>query len=311
MTGEYTNKFETYKNIALHNGIKFDNKEDEQALDNTIMDFINLEEQKKEKELENKRKQKEYLDKNNKFKNCVKSNLGSFYFSYYNIIIDKLSPQNLTRFIYLCCFMNYKNQLVHNKHGRQIPIYENELEEVLKLKKTETYKTKTQLIEQGLLIVNPNDKSLMINDCYCIKGEPIKNPKKVERARLFEDGIKDIYLKSLPKEHKNLAILFRLLPYVNLRWNIVCKDVTEEIKENIVPYELKEVCNIIGEKNITRFKNKLMNITVFDEPVICLGTIKNKTSISINPKIYYKGSVGCTNELTFLLVLFDSRKNMK
>ena len=53
-----------------------------------------------------------------------------------------------------------------------------------------------------------------------------------------------------------------MLPYVNLKWNVICKDTTEELKENIKCYTLKELMQELGQTNITRFKNDLLIIII-------------------------------------------------
>lgn len=307
MAGEYTAQIRDYTNIIKSNGIVNDYGElievADKCLENIAMDFIKMEEQKKEQIQEVIQWQKEKTE----FQEEMLDSCGHFYFNFYNRLLNKLKPQYLTRFLYLSCFINYYNLLVINKTTRHIPIYEEDLQRILKLSRTETYSTKIDFIEKGLLIVN-DDKTLTINDTYCKKGDIVKN-KKVEKVRMFENGIKELYEKAKPTEHKQLALLFEMLKFLNLQYNVICKDNTEQVLEHINPYTLKEIAEILGETNITRFKKKLMDMTVNGEAVVCINEIKNKKMITINPKIYYKGTR--LESLKYLQGLFDMGKNME
>lgn len=235
-------------------------------------------------------KVKEYLEYKNKIKEVhseLKDLYGTFYFNFYKKLNNKLSSQFLTRGLYLCSYMDYDNRLVtRSSTNRKIPIYEKNLENILKLGRSETYKTKNILISSGLLISN-EDKALSINPKLCKKG--ILENRKSEEIRMFDEAIKELYEKAKPKEHKKLSLLFDLLPMINFQFNIVCKNPDEEIMEYIKPYDLKELSNILGKTNITYFKNDLLKLTVNNEPVCCINETKFGKFITINPKVYYKG----------------------
>lgn len=235
-------------------------------------------------------KVKEYLEYKNKIKEVhseLKDLYGTFYFNFYKKLNNKLSSQFLTRGLYLCSYMDYDNRLVTRSFtNRKIPIYEKDLENILKLGRSETYKTKNILISSGLLISN-EDKALSINPKLCKKG--ILENRKSEEIRMFDEAIKELYEKAKPKEHKKLSLLFDLLPMINFQFNIVCKNPDEEIMEYIKPYDLKELSNILGKTNITYFKNDLLKLTVNNEPVCCINETKFGKFITINPRVYYKG----------------------
>lgn len=292
--GEYTKKVIDLKNIIKQNDFITNDGEivdiHNQVYENLAMDIVNYQEYQEEKKREQNEKRQllEKINQKNEFKDYIKTFYGSFYFYFYKRIIKTLEPQYLTRFLYLCTYINYDNLLIIDKTTRHIPIYEEELQNILRLGKTETYKTKVALIKNDLITIQENG-IIKINDKYCKKGDIVKN-KKIDKTRVFNNAIKELYEKALPKEHKKLALLFQMLPYVNLKWNVICKDTTEELKENINCYTLKELMQELGQTNITRFKNDLLKLTVGGEPVVLIQLANNNSSILINPKIYYKGT---------------------
>lgn len=284
MIGEFTEKVRIYENIAKANGVEIT-----QEVINTICDYLTYEEQVGENKIINEEKSRimELLRNQSMLKQCIKERYGSFYFSYYNKLIEVLKPQYLTRALYLCSYMNYDNLLVEGKtHHKSIK--ESDLARIWNIGKTEMFETKKELIGLGILIVNENG-TLSISENFCKKGELMKKNKE-EKARIFNDAIREIYEKAKSTEHRKIALLYKMLPYINLKWNMVCTNIDEEIKDLVEPIDVKTLCKLLGQSNVTRFKKDLLSLTVNGRPVVLIASVMNKSVILINPAIYYKGT---------------------
>ena len=284
MIGEFTEKVRIYENIAKANGVEIT-----QEIANSICDYLTYEEQIEENKTINEEKEriKELLNNQSMLKRCIKERYGSFYFSYYNKMLNILKPQYLTRALYLCSYMNYDNLLVEGKTHHK-PIYESDLIRIWNISRAEMFNTKKELIDLGILIVNEN-KTLSISDDFCKKGELMKNIKD-EKARIFNDAIREIYEKAKPSEHKKLALLYKMLPYINLKWNMVCSNIDEEIKDLVQPIDVKTLCKLLNQSNVTKLKKDLLSLTVNGRPVVLMASVMNKSIILINPAVYYKGT---------------------
>lgn len=284
MIGEFTEKVRIYENIAKANGVEIT-----QEIANTICDYLTYEEQIEENKTINEEKEriKELLNNQSMLKRCIKERYGSFYFSYYNKMLNILKPQYLTRALYLCSYMNYDNLLVEGKTHHK-PIYESDLIRIWNISRAEMFNTKKELIDLGILIVNEN-KTLSIGENFCKKGELMKNIKD-EKARIFNDAIREIYEKAKPSEHKKLALLYKMLPYINLKWNMVCSNIDEEIKDLVQPIDVKTLCKLLNQSNVTKLKKDLLSLTVNGRPVVLMASVMNKSIILINPAVYYKGT---------------------
>lgn len=284
MIGEFTEKVRIYENIAKANGVEIT-----QEIANTICDYLTYEEQIEENKTINEEKEriKELLNNQSMLKRCIKERYGSFYFSYYNKMLNILKPQYLTRALYLCSYMNYDNLLVEGKTHHK-PIYESDLIRIWNISRAEMFNTKKELIDLGILIVNEN-KTLSISENFCKKGELMKNIKD-EKARIFNDAIREIYEKAKPSEHKKLALLYKMLPYINLKWNMVCSNIDEEIKDLVQPIDVKTLCKLLNQSNVTKLKKDLLSLTVNGRPVVLMASVMNKSIILINPAVYYKGT---------------------
>lgn len=227
--------------------------------------------------------------------------LGGFYFqNYENVLKLNIAKQYLFRFIYLCTYMSYDKKIhFGNAIGEKSLALEKDLKEIFRLSKSETINTKNTLIENGLIIIN-KDKTINVNSKYAIKGEIEKRELKMS-VKVMEKGIREVYRKSKATEHKKLALLIELLPYVNFRHNVICSNPEESDVEKINPFNLTEVMRIAEYKNLTRFKRDLLNLTVNEELAVKITETKYGKFVYVNPRIFYKGNnaddlKSCMNE---------------
>ena len=266
-----------------------------------------LDENFKIDETEDIQKKNEILNKkksDNEFKMFVDKNLGNFYFLFYKLIKKGIERQYIIRFLYLCTYMDYENKLLFG-NGLEETKYmrEKDLQEVLKLSKTETSYTKKILIANELIFIENN--LIIINKKYCIKGKIESSKKKSQKVRIFENGLRELYEKAKPKEHKKLALLIELLPYINLKFNIICKNPTCENIKDLKPIDLKEMCKIIkySSNQSSRLKKDLLSLKINGELTIMFSETGSAKFITVNPKIYYKGNK--LDDLKWLISSFE------
>ena len=235
-------------------------------------------------------KRLEFIVNNSEMATKIKV-FGSFYFNHYkNVLKLNMPEQVLFRYIYLCTHMNYNNQVCIVVDGKKRLATTKDLKWILRLSDSETRKTKNILIENKLIIIN-EDKTISINSKFAIKGK-VRKKSLTGSVRIMEEGIQEIYKKAKPTEHKKLALLILVLPHVNFDYNIVCFNPEERDQEEIIPMNLKELCNAVGydETNTTRLKRDLLKLKVGGKPVIAVTQICRGHAVSINPAIYYKGN---------------------
>ena len=232
------------------------------------------------------------------FHRYLDDNFGKYFFHNYNSTMDKFYVNEkfesamLFRFIYLCTYMDFDNCLrfgskFRNKHRAFMT--ERDLGEVLGLSARETINTKAFLYQIGVLKYD-GDK-LKIDLCTTTRGELPKSYKQ-KSTRVFHDSIRELYENSKPMEHKRLGLLFRILPLINYKHNIVCENTSEDCITNVVSYDMKKLCKLVGysEKNHLRLKNDLFGIKIKGRNVIGIFEKQNKSMIVINPAIYYAGN---------------------
>lgn len=241
----------------------------------------------------------DYKKSETEFSQYIDENCGNFYFNYYN---KYEVNQYIFRYMYLCTYMNYDGYLeLGNAKGEGRLVLKKDLFEMLNLSERECYNTINYLVENGLLDIS--DKYIKVNSEICIKG---KINKKKEVVRMFNNAIQEIYKKALPKEHKKIALLIKLLPYVHFDKNVICENPNEEYEELIKPLNLTQLANILNYSTTQKLKKGLMNLKVNNEFVIMISKVNNKDMIVINPKVYYKGNK--LNEMKGIISLFAIAK---
>ena len=307
------NKHKDEDYLSYHRFLRYmKNKETQKNNENGNLTYDQWYQVVKDEEFENlrlyqeRKANKELIETVNRekseFKILQDEVMGKFHFNIYEDLLPlNLEPQYLTRFVYLCCFLDFDDSKVKWGKSNNKDALVKDLGLIWGLKKDECRYTKNALIEKGLVIIN-EDKTISINKKYAFKGKGKKDMKG--SVKMFEDGFKEIYENATPKEHKRLGILIKLLPSVNYDWNILCCNPEESEEDKIIPLTLKDICLIIGynENQSSRLKKELLKIEVNGKAVICIHNIKDKNVISINPMIYYKGHK--IEKLRYLLALF-------
>ena len=177
--------------------------------------------------------------------------------------------------------------------------------------KNSIYETYNLLKECGY-IYETEEGYIMINEDLVIKGaiENFEELRKQDHSftytRVFIDNLRDMYYNTEPKQRKQLANLFKALPYIHYKYNIFCSNPTESDAEKVKPLnwtDLARLCGYDDKKQVARFKKDLTSLGIFDHSVI--GQFDNKAGkiIVVNPKVYYAGDD--VNEVKNLQQLFD------
>jgi hypothetical protein len=176
--------------------------------------------------------------------------------------------------------------------------------ELLKLKKSEYYKTKTILTDNKLIDIDSNENIHISNDVSFI-GRVSKDKDKQDYTRIFKETIKELYNQSTTREHKKLALFIELLPYIHFKYNIICNNPSCKLIEDVEPLTPKDISNVLQEynnKNSHLIKKQLLSIHIGNKESILYVERFNKKFFAVNPLIYYKGKR--IEDLSFLIELF-------
>jgi len=262
-----------------------------------------------------KRKLANTMTTTEEFKKMQEQYLGSFTFFIFKNM-DKLekvlSDSDLVKFLYCASFIKTDNVLkLDNNHKY---INKKMLQDLLKIGSKAFYKFYNNLIIHKLLIENKN--KLYINVFLFWKGSKINYRKTAEEKlqnyiRIYIRTIRELYENTNIRQHKNIALIYKLIPYTNFHFNILCNNPNEMEEELIEPLKIKDIIKILGynKTNITRFKHKLYSLK-YNNYNIFMSVQANgdytDSIIIINPLFFYRGTN--INNLKYLISLFKIMK---
>ena len=258
---------------------------------------------------------KEFTDEQGAFVNLI--------FKYGPIIfkeIEDKTPGNKAntheiRFIILAVKTNYKGELVNDRKRVKKADLSKIWETSSKNSINETY----NLLKECGYIYETEEGYLMIDKDMVIKGamDRMKDLQKEDGSytftRLFVDNIEDMYYGTESSKRKQLANLFKILPYINYKYNVFCSNPTEEdeTKLKLLNWtDLARMCGYEEKKNISKFTKDLKSLSINGHSVI--GQFETRAGskvIVVNPKIYYSGNnLDDVRGIEALFRMVDGRK---
>lgn len=221
----------------------------------------------------------------NKEKQTFNSDFTWIVFEYGKELLPNIKDQSLVRLIYLSTICDYDGILPPKSVIKK------------KLKLSDKYWSYffKEMRSNNLILEDEETGALCLNKDFFIKGSLKEMSDKRDCTRLFCNFIQDVYdacdnIKSI----NQISYLYKLIPFVNRRTNIVCYNPKEQDPEKVYPITLGEFCDMIGysRKNARRLVSDLLSLKCNGQNLIgFFVTNLNQTSwkIVVNPHIYYGG----------------------
>ena len=259
------------------------------------------------------KKKSEIQQEQKEFRKYQKESLGNFVFFLYQHIDDlqeKLGDNDLVKYMYIGTFV--KKDGILQKDDNRTNISKRQLKRMLDLVKSDFYKFYNKLIENNLIY--EKDDNLYINVNYFYRGtiaqyEKLSQQKIEEFTRMYTKTTRDMYENTTKRQHKRVAIAYKLLPYTHWKYNILCRNPLELEKGKLDMLTIRDVMQYLGYgmTNTTRFKRDFYGIKCYDSTIFA-SVQKNvdyaDSTIIVNPHVFYRGNN--IEELQGLLALFKN-----
>lgn len=263
--------------------------------------------------VENKTQSKAYkekLENENSIIEHIQDNEGSFIhliYKYSEPFMRELQEKcegskaniHIIRFIILSTYLTFNKKLFDNNKNE---IKKSSLGKIWDTKSRNSINETYKILKECNYIYEDEKGNIMLNDNIVIKGA-VENFKKLKRedenltyTRAFAKNLQNMYEGTDPKSRKQLANLFKLLPYVNFTHNVLCMNPSEEDHKKLKLMswcDVARACGIDTNKNLTRFKNELFKLKIYDKCVVgqfICSSSKTNYKICINPKVFYAGN---------------------
>lgn len=125
-------------------------------------------------------------------------------------------------------------------------------------------------------------------------------PEVTHYQKAYINAVRKLYNATSIRKHKQLGYVFKLLPHINLEYNIFCKDPFIKEIDDIMPLSVVDLCCLIGYNvnQSARLLKELQALTFEhnhrQEFLVSYVDNGNNTPqskiIFVNPHIMYNGS---------------------
>lgn len=224
---------------------------------------------------------------------------GQYFFTLGNQRFDGLKPQTATRLIYLQTFADYtmgnRNRL---KLNSKTDMRRSDLSKVLGL----SYDAAADFFYEvnPTYIVEDRDGLLFTTTDVFIRGALNLGETYY---RTYCNGVAKLYNETSKTKHRYLGYIFQLLPFVNIEFNVLCRNPMETELKKVEFLTLDEFCKLIDfdKSNVHRLlktydklrftakDNDGTHLERFVSVVFGGGNI-GTAKIFVNPRILYSGS---------------------
>lgn len=216
-----------------------------------------------------------------------KNKLGKFFFVRIEDAFNRISPETMARLLLLGTYLQYNKTTLMVTQRKAME--KDDLPAVLGLSRTTTNRFLAEVSPQYLSI--NDDNSLSMNTPLITFG---KMDTKQARQKVFHT-LRMLYL-SLPKsKHRYLGYIFKMIPYINIEYNVLCRNIFETELDKIHMITDKEFCRMIGYdcSAVSRLRKCMEEIKFrvcdHEEPFCMFVSAGKRTWIAINPRIIYGG----------------------
>ena len=184
---------------------------------------------------------------------------------------DIIDGATISRFLYLATYIDWNNKeenVLKMDSGEYMT--KRDMCYILKIS-NDTFKRMYKELLDNNLIFEANDKIYISNE-YISKGKIKKNSLEgKDYCRLFIKPVREIYENCSASQHKTLAIIYKLLPYINFYTNIFTHNRYESETSNLQYMDINDILNILGipdtKSNRNKVRDKLMSFYIYHKGV--------------------------------------------
>lgn len=239
---------------------------------------------------------KDYLKnkQENALRRIINNDLGKFFFVIHNEEFKDLLPQTITRLIYLNTYMNYDNNKL--MLTERTPMKRKDLSQVLNVSKAVVSKFWKEVSPK--YIKEHNDGLIFTNTDVFIRRRLKKGGKYNPYHKFYINGIRTLYRSTDINNHRHLGYIFKMLPYINLEYNVLCHNPLEQNLDLINFMSLSEFCEIIQydishlNRLCSLYKKIKFDVNGNQEKFCAFtydGLNRNYAKIFVNPHVLYNG----------------------
>lgn len=244
-----------------------------------------------------------------------------------NLYAEDVSSPTLNKLIYLSTFMGKDNVLMQEVHwdgNVQVgkPMTKEDIQNKLGLHRNSWGKFWRECQEHNLITQDADGNYKLPSDMFRFCNNAGVNKKKTAMVRVFRHAVRYMYENTDEHSKKVLAYLYRLIPFINLKYNILCENPFETDKSKVKPLTLRQICEKIGVdlSQQKRFLTQLMKLRFVDKLGRPTSVImfswrfqeENIVELAITPSFYmgYMSATDAVGLMDLALLNAEDRKTL-
>lgn len=217
-----------------------------------------------------------------------------------------IRPATMARLVYLATYLGYAGVL---KRSERRFMKFSDLGDVLYLKKSEVHSFWKE-VKDKYVFLNEHGY-LCMHDSFARRGKITYGGRY---QQIYNSAVQALYKSTGSMRHKYLGYVFQMLPFVNVEYNILCKNPMETNLDCIEQLSIDEFCIEIGYSpaNRARLMKAYSSITFpvnGKQEQFCVFITKSadigSTKIIINPHILYHGKMDLETQILGVLCDFS------
>lgn len=218
---------------------------------------------------------------------------------YYTVTFDRYETIVLTdnatlaRFFYLVSYMGYDSKLMNTKRKSMTKA---DAQRIMKLSTATFYRFWSEIEQKGLKKVQPNGEIVICSTMFHRGSVPVTGYSR-GWMRIYR-RIRELYESVPASQHRYIGAILRMIPYINIEYNILCYDPLETDIHEIEPMSMETFCTEIGmtTRNAEYYRAQYERITFQSEKgraSFCRSLFDSdgREYIYINPEIMFAGRI--------------------
>ena len=227
----------------------------------------------------------------------IKANkpLGDFFFTPSCEQFKGISPETVTRLIYLNTFIGFENNTL--MQTARTSISRRDLPDILHISKA----TVTRFLKEVCpdYLIEQADGTILSNKSVFWRGHIKRNCTFPIYQKFYINGVRALYQSVSRNNHRQLGYFFKLLPFINVEYNLLCTNPLETELDKIELLSVADFCKLINydvlhvNKLLDIYRNVYFDVQGKQERFCAItyeGINKAGAKICINPNILYCGS---------------------
>lgn len=221
--------------------------------------------------------------------------LGKFCFLAIENGFSGINAATAARLVYLSTFLKYGTDCLYLTKRTQMK--KEHLPKVMGMSATTAFRFMKEACPQYIQEDEAGNLHLSAQIFRC--GEMGKNNKHMAYQKIYIDMVRNLYGRTRLSNHKELGYIFAMLSYVNIEYNVLCKNPYEKDIEQIELMSVREFCEAIGHSysTVSRLRETYSKIRFpvdgTDEQFckfVSDGNNLDDAWIFVNPRIIYSGT---------------------